>query len=174
MLLLTCWAKEPIFRMVTNSSRTCSPLMTPPLSATDVWTPAGAREAGGERARQDARLAKIKLLAEKLRRKGWRRDTSYWPDRWLAHRPSTGQCAVTALVVQDQFGGQIVEATTNQGEVHFFNRLPGLGDVDITGDQFDPSVEVHLRGIADRKVILSVPDTVRRYNLLKNAVLERI
>lgn len=115
-------------------------------------------------------LAKVRILAELLRLKGWRRDTSYWPDRWLAHRPSTGQCAVTALIAQDQFGGQIVEAKTNQGELHFFNRIPSLGDIDITGDQFDPSVEVHICGIADREAILSVPDTMRRYNLLKNAV----
>ena len=150
----------------------CSRLMTPPLAAVDVWTPPCARVAGGVHARQDARLARVKVLAELLRRKGWHRDTSYWPDRWLAHRPSTGQCAVTALIVQDQFGGQIVEAKTNQGEAHFLNRLPGLGDIDITGDQFDSSVEIHVCGIADRKAILSCPDTVRRYKLLKNAVLE--
>lgn len=170
--LLTYCAREPMSRQVTDCSSKRSRLMTPTLAAVNVWTPACARVAGGEHARQDARLAKVRVLAELLRRKGWRRDTSYWPDRWLPHRPSTGQCAVTALIVQDQFGGQIVEAETNQGEAHFLNRLPGLGDIDITVDQFDPSVEVHVCGIADRKAILSVPDTVRRYKLLKNAVLE--
>ena len=117
-----------------------------------------------------ANLAKLRRLKEQLKRNGWKKDTSYWPDRWLAERPSTGQCAVTALLIQDFFGGDIVEATTDTGDTHFFNYIPGLGSVDLTDDQFDPQVEIHFRGVAVRHEMLSFPGTVRRYNLLKRAV----
>lgn len=57
---------------------------------------------------------------------------------------STGQCAVSALIVQGQLGGQLV-STWVRGESHWFNRV-ALGDVlfdvDLTGDQFGlPAVQ---------------------------------
>ncbi len=59
---------------------------------------------------------------------------------WTPANPSRGQCAVTAMVVHDQFGGQLLEAEVHfddgslQG-FHYWNRLAG-GDVDLTGEQF--------------------------------------
>jgi hypothetical protein len=115
----------------------------------------------------------IEELSASLHHRGWKKETSYWPDRWIEDRPETGQCAVTALLVQDHFGGEIIEADTDDGEAHFYNVIPGIGDVDLTRNQFDPTVKMQRRGIADRKDILSFPDTVRRYLLLKNAVQDQ-
>ena len=59
---------------------------------------------------------------------------------WATANPSRGQCAVTALVVHDLFGGQLLEAEVHfddgsrQG-FHYWNRLAG-GDVDLTREQF--------------------------------------
>ena len=59
---------------------------------------------------------------------------------WTPANPSRGQCAVTALVVHDLFGGQLLEAEVHfrdgsrQG-FHYWNRL-ARGDVDLTREQF--------------------------------------
>jgi hypothetical protein len=60
--------------------------------------------------------------------------------RWSAANPSLGQCAVTALVVHDLLGGQLVEAEVQHRDgsrqgFHYWNRLAGV-DVDLTRAQF--------------------------------------
>lgn len=37
----------------------------------------------------------------------WTRGTSFDPERWTPENPSWGQCAVTALVINDLFGGEL-------------------------------------------------------------------
>jgi hypothetical protein len=66
-------------------------------------------------------------------RASWSADTSYWPDTWTPERPSIGQCAVTALIVQDQLGGDIIVAEVAD-DFHFWNRLPDGTEVDLTRD----------------------------------------
>jgi hypothetical protein len=59
---------------------------------------------------------------------------------WTHDNPSRGQCAVSAMVVHDFFGGQLLEAEvlfddgSRQG-FHYWNRLAS-GDVDLTSEQF--------------------------------------
>jgi hypothetical protein len=59
---------------------------------------------------------------------------------WTLLNPSLGHCAVTALVVHDFFGGELLEAEvffqngSHQG-FHYWNRLANV-DVDLTRDQF--------------------------------------
>jgi hypothetical protein len=60
---------------------------------------------------------------------------------WPPDNPSRGQCNVTALVVQDHAGGDLIMSTvshadgTRQGH-HFWNRLPDGTEVDLTREQF--------------------------------------
>ncbi len=60
---------------------------------------------------------------------------------WSDAEPARGQCAVTALVVQDILGGELLVAEvhhadgTRQG-VHYWNRLAGGVEVDLTRAQF--------------------------------------
>ncbi len=60
--------------------------------------------------------------------------------QWTPDNPSRGQSAVSALVVHDFFGGQLLEAEvlfddgSRQG-FHYWNRLAS-GDVDLTSEQF--------------------------------------
>ena len=64
----------------------------------------------------------------------WSADTS---TRWIREVPALGQCSVTALVVHDIFGGDILKTRTAQG-VHFYNRI-GTERWDLTISQFaDP------------------------------------
>ena len=65
----------------------------------------------------------------------WCAETSFWPDGWTPDRPSFGQCAVTAMIVHDRFGGEMFR-TVNEGVIHYWNRVDDI-DIDLTRDQFD-------------------------------------
>ena len=67
-------------------------------------------------------------------RNSWSKDTAYpkCADQWDKCNPSLGQCAVTALIVQDRLGGII---KFNRPNNHFFNEIRGKV-VDLTIDQF--------------------------------------
>ncbi|MAT03632.1 MAG: hypothetical protein CL424_01100 [Acidimicrobiaceae bacterium] len=74
-------------------------------------------------------------------RASWQSDTSDAPDLWTATNPARGQCAVTAKVVQDYFGGTLVIAAVLRDgepvEKHCWNVLPSGEHVDLTAVQFD-------------------------------------
>ena len=65
----------------------------------------------------------------------WGLDTS---SKWQASNPALGQCSVTALVVQDRLGGEILKTDVN-GSWHFYNQLNGKR-VDFTMRQFDSPI----------------------------------
>lgn len=54
---------------------------------------------------------------------------------WTAENPARGQCSVTALVVQDVLGGDILKTGT-PGGTHFYNSIEGVR-WDFTIGQFD-------------------------------------
>lgn len=72
--------------------------------------------------------------AEILRalRKSWSPKTAR---QWREDNPALGQCNVTALVVHDLFGGQILQ-TQAPGGAHFYNWRQGRR-FDFTSGQFD-------------------------------------
>ncbi len=73
-------------------------------------------------------------------RESWGRDTSDDPDEWSPSNPARGQCAVTAMVVRDFVGGEILLANVlrdgRRVERHAWNRLPSGVSVDLTRSQF--------------------------------------
>jgi hypothetical protein len=77
---------------------------------------------------------------EQAIRESWSLDTSDDPEEWSAENPSRGQCDITALVVQDLVGGELLAADVYLGdkrvEAHMWNRLSGGVEVDLTRDQF--------------------------------------
>ncbi|WP_044639809.1 YunG family protein [Risungbinella massiliensis] len=54
--------------------------------------------------------------------------------KWTPQNPAKGQCGVTALVVHDIFGGEIMKTNT-VGGWHFYNRINGE-NYDLTESQF--------------------------------------
>lgn len=102
-----------------------------------------------------------------LLERSWSRDTSATPDIWTPERPSTGQCAVTALLVQEYLGGGILRAPTLDGS-HYWN-LVDTREVDLTADQFDNSIPP----LGDRPEyrtsydLLANEDTARRWRWLR-------
>jgi hypothetical protein len=102
-------------------------------------------------------------------RRAWSRSTSADPDGWTEGNAAWGQCAVTALLVQDALGGRLVRATID-GVPHYYNLLDSSEEVDLTREQFPPASVATDESLRDRDYVLSFPDTNRRYRLLKAAV----
>jgi hypothetical protein len=101
----------------------------------------------------------------------WSRDTSADPEGWSENNRPWGQCAVTALVLQDLFGGGLLRAKVD-GISHYWNRLPSGEELDLTRDQFGPWPMIIAGEMRTRDYVLSFPDTVRRYELLKARVVD--
>ncbi len=127
----------------------------------------------------------------------WTASTSANPSGWDEDNPSYGQCAVTALLVQDMMGGDIIWRDAviedagekseyfDEGEhiSHYFNEADDE-EIDLTRQQFpdatdyqtDPdAVEDKLDSIEGetlREYVLDYEPTVIRYRELKTAVFE--
>lgn len=103
----------------------------------------------------------------------WTKETSNSPDKWKKSKPSVGQCAVTALIVNDICGGAIFRGEFSNGETHYWN-LVGDNVVDLTRDQFKGELSFDVLGGRTRSQILKDNDTKQRYETLKEAVTAEI
>ena len=98
---------------------------------------------------------------------------------WTAQNPARGQCAVTALVVQDVLGGELLladvlnEDGSRQG-VHYWNRLAGGLEIDLTREQFKPSEVVQTPRVVDRPDDLSPARLYPQYRALADAIQARL
>jgi hypothetical protein len=45
--------------------------------------------------------------------------------QWTAENPAAGQCNVTALLVHELFGGELLKTPLPKGD-HFYNKIDGL------------------------------------------------
>ncbi len=113
----------------------------------------------------------------------WSRETSSTSDEWSENRPSRGQCVPTALVAQDFLGGDLQKLSTvfnAKQESHYRNVLPDGRIFDATRLQYPDNQplqvdKVELKGFGSiREKLLSEPDTLRRYQILKEAVVKRL
>lgn len=112
---------------------------------------------------------------EALLRAAWGPDTCYpnASEEWRPDNPARDQCGMTALVVQDLLGGDLIlgEVHVDGTKVgnHYWNRLPDSTEVDLTAEQFRPE-EVIVNG----QVVTRPPDAPRRhreqYELLRDRV----
>jgi hypothetical protein len=110
---------------------------------------------------------------ERVLVRSWSRETSYDPENWSKHNSAWGQCAVTALIIQDLFGGDLIFGEVN-GIPHYWNRLAHRKQVDLTAQQFGTKIERTKGKKCDRSLVLSFPDTIRRYRRLRSNVLQRL
>src|ERR1044071_606171 len=73
-------------------------------------------------------------------RASWGRETSDDPDEWSEENPARGQCAVTALLIRELLGGEILIANVlrdgRRVDRHAWNRLPSGLRLDLTREQF--------------------------------------
>ena len=109
-------------------------------------------------------------------RKCWNKDTAYpsCQAEWVSDDPTYGQCAVTAMLVCDMFGGTIHRIRVSGGGTHYFNKIDGHY-IDLTREQFDlynipvfyePNEEI------DRKYCGRNANTKSRYELLIHHISE--
>ena len=115
--------------------------------------------------------------------KAWQKESSSDPENWTAENPAWGQCAVTALIVNDYLGGDIVwsKASLPDGREisHYFNNIEGVEE-DFTRNQFPAGTNIP-KGTSKtkeysttREYILSYPITLQRYESLKQKVEEQL
>lgn len=102
-------------------------------------------------------------------REAWCLATSADPAAWRLDNPAWGQCAVTALLVQDVQGGDLLRSTV-RGVSHYWNRLPDGTILDLTLEQFGGDLPDAEPIVRDREYVLSFPETVTRYELLRERV----
>ena len=116
----------------------------------------------------------LKLL-ESILQKCWSKETCYPPiqKNWSPKNPALGQCAVTALVIQDYLGGDLLYCKHIH---HYWNRLPDGKVIDLTKQQFPKGTKICLDEIRTREYTLKSKiakkvKTQERYEILKKRVL---
>lgn len=119
---------------------------------------------------------------EKLLRKCWKKETSADPNGWTFKNPMWGQCAVTALVVQDFFGGELMRASLENVDgfqfmgSHYWNRLPNGKEIDLTRSQFPKDIygKIPEGEPRTRTRILSYSPTLKRFAKLRLDIQKNI
>lgn len=84
--------------------------------------------------------------------------------KWTPDNPAKGQCGVTALVINDWFGGEILK-TKVAGNWHFYNRINGQR-YDLTESQFEEPI--HYMDIQSTREEAFLDTNEKQYQYLKN------
>lgn len=94
-------------------------------------------------------------------------------NNWNKDIPSLGQCAITALIVNDFFGGKIIRCMSPSGS-HYYN-LVNDEIVDLTASQFLGTLPLYDGGQErTREYLLSNDDTKERYLLLLDSLKRKM
>ncbi|MBB1261587.1 YunG family protein [Streptomyces alkaliterrae] len=107
------------------------------------------------------------LDLDRALRASWAADTCSPDDvtrvPWSADNPSWGHCDITALIVNDVFGGELVVGEvfldTEQRGFHWWNRLPSGVELDLTREQFRRGETVR-----DARAVARPPGPLRRWD----------
>lgn len=109
------------------------------------------------------------MMDAKLIRAAWCRDTSVDPEHWTRVDPAYGQDDVTALVLQDYAGGDILTCEI-AGMTHFWNRVPdGEVEMDMTIARYG-GASTDNATLADSVAMRDDPEIRRRYDLMARRV----
>jgi hypothetical protein len=116
---------------------------------------------------------------ERAIRESWSLDTAEEEDGWTPENPSRGQCDITALVVQDLLGGDILGADVyldgERIEGHMWNRLVSGVEVDLTRAQFRRGETIGEPRIGRRTSAIADPEHPRYHRYEAYLVLsERV
>ncbi len=108
-------------------------------------------------------------------RKAWCKETAYrsCQAEWTDSDPSCGQCAITAMLVYDMFGGTIHRIRVGGG-THYFNKIDGHY-IDLTVEQFDLyniPVSYEPNEEMPRQYCGKNADTAKRYKLLVDRIAQ--
>ena len=111
----------------------------------------------------------------KMLEKSWSLETCFpsGQNLWTKENPSFGQCAITALILNDLFGGKIMRCMWGNNS-HYYNFINDEL-VDFTKDQFIGETPDYKNGEErTREYLLSSEDTKKRYEILLKKVYENL
>lgn len=124
------------------------------------------------------------LLAhiEQAVRSSWSAETCTPGSRshWREDNPARDQCGVTAMVLNDLLGGELIRGDVHvDGEhvdYHWWNRLGmGMGvEVDLTREQFGPEETVSGGVVVPRPPVTEWRRLREEYELLHRRVMEKL
>ena len=93
---------------------------------------------------------------------------------WSMENQTLGQCSITAFLVQDIFGGEVLGIPLQGGGVHCLNKAGGCL-FDLTSEQFgDEKLDYSCCIPQSRDVHFADPEKYNRYLYLKNELLKRL
>ncbi|MGW6536528.1 YunG family protein [Streptomyces sp. NPDC055051] len=117
---------------------------------------------------------------ERAVRSSWSAETCTpeYRSRWTGDNPARDQCGVTAMVVNDLLGGELLRGEVHvDGErvdYHWWNRL-GMGvEIDLTREQFGPEETVTDGIVIPRPPFGEWSRLHEEYTLLRTRVLHRL
>lgn len=90
-------------------------------------------------------------------------------ENWTEKNKTLGMCAITSLVVNDYFKGDIAKIKVD-GISHYFNIIDD-SIVDLTASQFNKKIDYQDYKIINREDMLT-EDTNNRYKKLKEKVVK--
>ena len=85
---------------------------------------------------------------------------------WSENNKCYGMCAITALIVNDYFNGELGKIRVEDIS-HYFNIINGK-IIDFTASQFKHEIDYSNFELADRNSMLQNENTKLRYSILKN------
>ena len=92
-------------------------------------------------------------------------------DDWNNENKCFGMCAITSLIINDYFGGDICKIHVD-GISHYFNIIEDK-IIDLTSSQFNHEIDHKNYQIINRQKILT-NDTKNRYNILKTRLIKKM
>lgn len=92
-------------------------------------------------------------------------------DNWNENNKCLGMCAITSLIINDYFGGDICKMHVD-GISHYFNLIDNKV-VDLTSSQFNYEINYNDYQIIYRNKMLT-KDTKQRYNKLKSKLINKL
>ena len=112
---------------------------------------------------------------EKALEKSWSKATTF-PElmkEWNEENKALGQCAPTALVIYDLFGGKIIYDKQN---FHLWNELPDGTQIDFSRSQFLTKKTFSIYKYKTKEDLLKdesaiKTDLLKRYTLLKQKIM---
>ena len=112
---------------------------------------------------------------EQAIRASWSAETSDRPRDWTPANPSFQQCDVTARVVHDYLGGEILVAGVvldgRRVDMHAWNRLPSGVEFDLSREQFLQGEQFETPHVRTEFVVKSLDE---RYELLARRVRDNL
>ncbi|MBV2357282.1 hypothetical protein KUM39_23385 [Streptomyces sp. J2-1] len=117
---------------------------------------------------------------ERAVRSSWSAETCTpeFRSRWSPDNPARDQCGVTAMLLNDLLGGELIRGEVHvNGErvdYHWWNRLGMDLEIDLTREQFGPEETVTGGVVIPRPPVTEWRRLREEYELLRDRVMEKL